>query len=120
MYVYSIVVFRLQNIKLEDTLCPSPASKNLIERLPDSKLQIVVICPYFLQKVQATPASENMLFKIIHPDEILAMLLGVQDHIENDRLSSGEYPPPISIQWSRLGCCETIVMLLAKLTTTER
>lgn len=83
-------VRRLQCIKIEDILIPL-ISNNGYDKCPEARLQIVIVCPLFLQKIQTIPEDEKTLGKVFHADKLVAMMLGVQQHLENERVKTGEY-----------------------------
>nr|CAD7588502.1 unnamed protein product [Timema genevievae] len=70
---------------------------NLEEKMVRVKLQIVIVCPQFLEQVYQHPAPA--LGKLLQPDRVLAMLLGV----EEDNVTEQHRAALITYQqWCRL------------------
>ena len=68
------------------------------ERISSSRLQIVVICPFFLKRVLTRPEQAINLSRHLVPDKVLAMMLGVQE----DHLTTGHKSALISYQeWKK-------------------
>nr|CAD7400142.1 unnamed protein product [Timema cristinae] len=64
-------------VSLEDVVGPGSIPASLEEKMVRVKLQIVIVCPQFLEQVYQHPAPA--LGKLLQPDRVLAMLLGVEE-----------------------------------------
>lgn len=54
------------------------------ERIRSARLQIVVVCPVLLERIQNRPEQATNLSRLLLPDKVLAMMLGVHDSHIND------------------------------------
>lgn len=58
------------------------------DRIRSARLQIVVVCPILLERVQSRPEHASSLSKHLITDKVLAMMLGVHDsHITDTHKS---------------------------------
>lgn len=64
---------------IEDVAENSGLSATLEQRVSSVKLNIVIVCPKFLEHVAAEPKSSAALCSLLTPDRTIAMLLGVMD-----------------------------------------
>lgn len=87
-FYFSFSNFRLQNTKLED-LSYLLAGVNTSIKRPTARLQIVIICPLFVEKIRIAALQDYCFSKILHPDKVLAMMLGVQDDDDNNHMKTG-------------------------------
>ncbi|CAG2068785.1 unnamed protein product, partial [Timema podura] len=69
--------FKVLTVSLEDVVGPGSIPASLEEKMVRVKLQIVIVCPQFLEQVYQHPAPA--LGKLLQPDRVLAMLLGVEE-----------------------------------------
>lgn len=69
----------MQHIGAEDIINSSDDNKLLAQRTAGVKLQLVVVCPGFLEHVAQFPEFSCSLGKLLLPDRTLALLLGVTD-----------------------------------------
>lgn len=77
-------------MKIEDMLCLL-ADVNASVKCPTARLQIVIVCPLFLEKIHIAALQEQCFSKILHPDKVLAMMLGVQDDNDNNHMKTGHF-----------------------------
>lgn len=70
--------FKLVCIKLEDVLTGMTALAQH-DRLSKARLQIVILCPIFLEHIAQSPGPSAVLGNLLQPGRVLAMLLGVTD-----------------------------------------
>ncbi|KAJ8675748.1 hypothetical protein QAD02_011534 [Eretmocerus hayati] len=66
--------FRVSQVTLEEPLGPGAEY-----RLRSSRLQIVVVCPMFLERVLERPEQTSSITRQLCTENVLAMMLGVQD-----------------------------------------
>ncbi|XP_076257684.1 DBB domain-containing protein stumps isoform X2 [Rhynchophorus ferrugineus] len=76
--------FKIQNLFLEDALTPKIEEPKFVEGATGVKLQLVVLCPAFLEFIAEHPEEVSILSKILLPDRTLSLLLGVNDSDLND------------------------------------
>lgn len=62
-----------------------------VEKYPEARVQIVVICPIFLQKIQSIAETETSLGKLFQPEKVVALMLGVLEQLDNDRIRTGNH-----------------------------
>nr|XP_012151400.1 PREDICTED: phosphoinositide 3-kinase adapter protein 1 isoform X2 [Megachile rotundata] len=73
--------FKVRHITVEE----SPAIE---ERIRSARLQIVVVCPVLLERIQSRPEQATNLSRQLIADKVLAMMLGVHDsHITDTHKS---------------------------------
>lgn len=65
------------------------ADVNASVKCPSARLQIVIVCPLFLEKIHIAALQDNCFSKSLHPDKVLAMMLGVQDDTDNNHMKTG-------------------------------
>ncbi|XP_076642587.1 DBB domain-containing protein stumps isoform X2 [Halictus rubicundus] len=71
--------FKVRHITVEETIPPGTE-----ERIRTARLQIVVVCPVLLERVQSRPEHATSLARHLVSDKVLAMMLGVHDsHISD-------------------------------------
>ncbi|XP_068081608.1 uncharacterized protein [Anabrus simplex] len=89
--------FKILCVGVEDVVSSSSISVAMEEKLVRVKLQIVILCPQFLDHVYQHPGT--ILGRILQPDRVLAMLLGVEESSisEQHRAALASYQ-----QWQRL------------------
>ncbi|XP_014213966.1 uncharacterized protein LOC106643378 [Copidosoma floridanum] len=66
--------FRVLQLTFEEQLGPGADV-----RVRNSRLQIVVVCPIFLERVVERPEHATSVTRLLNTDRVLAMMLGVQD-----------------------------------------
>ncbi|XP_063243599.1 phosphoinositide 3-kinase adapter protein 1 isoform X3 [Bacillus rossius redtenbacheri] len=69
---------RVVSVGLEEVAGPRPTPPALQEKLAGAKLQIVIVCPQFLEQA-ANRGVSVALARLLRPDRVLAMLLGVSE-----------------------------------------
>ncbi|XP_022205900.2 phosphoinositide 3-kinase adapter protein 1 isoform X2 [Nilaparvata lugens] len=70
--------FKLVCVRLEDVLVGMTAlAQN--EKLSKARLQIVILCPSFLDQIKKSPGPATALSTLLQPSRVFAMLLGVND-----------------------------------------
>ncbi|CAG9772639.1 unnamed protein product [Ceutorhynchus assimilis] len=90
--------FKIQNLALEDALTPKIEDTKFIEGTTGVKLQLVVVCPEFLDFIAQHPEESASLSKLLLPDRTLALLLGVKDV---DLTDVHKNALPLYFQWQR-------------------
>ncbi|XP_060526369.1 phosphoinositide 3-kinase adapter protein 1 [Cylas formicarius] len=90
--------FKIQNLGLEDLLTNKPQEKDFHEKTSGVKLQLVVVCPSFLEFVAEHCDGVSELTKILQHDRTLALLLGVSDA---DLTETHKKALPTYHQWQR-------------------
>ncbi|XP_050293410.1 uncharacterized protein LOC126733955 isoform X2 [Anthonomus grandis grandis] len=90
--------FKLQNVYLEDSLTPKVKDKTFQESATGVKLQIVVLCPTFLEFISQYPEESQKLTRLLLPDRTLVLLLGVND----SDFEKHKNALPTYFQWKRL------------------
>nr|XP_031841566.1 phosphoinositide 3-kinase adapter protein 1 isoform X2 [Nomia melanderi] len=71
--------FKVRHVTVEETIPPGTE-----DRIRSARLQIVVVCPVLLERVQSRPEHATSLAKHLVCDKVLAMMLGVHDsHISD-------------------------------------
>lgn len=70
---------KVHHLGLEDVIQARGDVRFIAERTASVKLQLIIVCPTLLEKIRDYCASTVALSKIILPDRILALLLGVTD-----------------------------------------
>ncbi|KAJ8875860.1 hypothetical protein PR048_023763, partial [Dryococelus australis] len=90
---------KVLSVSLEEVVGPRSVALALEEKMVHVKLQIVIVCPQFLEHIFQNPGPGTALGKLLQPDRVLAMLLGVsEDHIlEQHRAALMSYQ-----QWRRI------------------
>nr|XP_023016223.1 uncharacterized protein LOC111505611 [Leptinotarsa decemlineata] len=90
--------FKIQYRGVEDTLDKSDEIRELPKKMSGVKLQLVVICPSFLEFVAEHPGECAAMGKLLLADRTLALLLGVTD---NDLTEVHKNVLPTYFQWQR-------------------
>ncbi|XP_048267052.1 phosphoinositide 3-kinase adapter protein 1 isoform X2 [Bombus terrestris] len=71
--------FKVRHVTIEESMQPGTE-----ERIRSARLQIVVVCPILLERVQTRPEHATNLSRQLITDKVLAMMLGVHDsHISD-------------------------------------
>ena len=86
------LVCRVYNLCLEDVIAANGDIRFIWEKTSGVKLQLVVLCPLFLDQIVKHTSKLTSLAKLLHPNRILALLLGVTDDDVLDIHKSGKYP----------------------------
>lgn len=84
-----IIYYRILSLAIEDICQPGPVPKHLEEKLKNAKLEILILCPVFIQYIIQYPEHGIKLAKNVRPDRVLAMLLGVEESTVSDDLKAG-------------------------------
>ncbi|XP_076618941.1 DBB domain-containing protein stumps isoform X1 [Colletes latitarsis] len=71
--------FKVRHITIEETI-PSGTE----DRIRSARLQVVVVCPVLLERVQSRPEHAMNLSRHLVAEKVLAMMLGVHDSHIND------------------------------------
>ncbi|KAG5874718.1 hypothetical protein JTB14_034596 [Gonioctena quinquepunctata] len=71
--------FKIQYRGIEESLNKSDEFKELSRKSSGVKLQLVVVCPSFLEFIAKHPAECSAVGKLLLSDRTLALLLGVTD-----------------------------------------
>lgn len=71
--------FKIMCVGLEDIVGSQVLPLANEERMMNVKLQIVILCPQFLHHIYENPGPATTLGRLLHPDRVLAMLLGVDE-----------------------------------------
>lgn len=67
-------------------------STNAFVKYPSARLQIIIVCPVFLEKIRISPIQQdNPLSKILHLDKVLAMMLGITEDGDDNRMKTSKY-----------------------------
>ncbi|KOC60913.1 Phosphoinositide 3-kinase adapter protein 1 [Habropoda laboriosa] len=75
--------FKVRHVTVEDPMLPGSE-----ERIRSARLQIVVVCPVLLERIQSRPEHATSLSRHLITDKVLAMMLGVHDsHISESHKS---------------------------------
>ncbi|XP_076237197.1 DBB domain-containing protein stumps isoform X2 [Calliopsis andreniformis] len=75
--------FKVRHVTVEETIPPGTE-----DRIRSARLQIVVVCPVLLERVQSRPEHASNLSRQLITDKVLAMMLGVHDsHISDTHRS---------------------------------
>ncbi|XP_076662870.1 DBB domain-containing protein stumps isoform X3 [Andrena cerasifolii] len=75
--------FKVRHVTVEETMPPGTE-----DRIRSARLQIVVVCPVLLERVQSRPEHATGLSRQLITDKVLAMMLGVHDsHISDTHKS---------------------------------
>lgn len=76
--ICDFVSIRLLSVSVEDVLSGVvPASQH--DSIFKARLQLVILCPMFLESLSSSLAPAAMLGTLLQPGHVLAMLLGVSD-----------------------------------------
>ncbi|XP_030756776.1 phosphoinositide 3-kinase adapter protein 1 isoform X2 [Sitophilus oryzae] len=90
--------FKIQKLFLEDALTSKIEDQKFIDGATGVKLQLVVVCPVFLDFISEHPDEVSNLIKVLLPDRTLALLLGVTD---DDLNEAHKKALPSYFQWQR-------------------
>ncbi|KAL1505425.1 hypothetical protein ABEB36_004997 [Hypothenemus hampei] len=90
--------FKIRNLYIEEALTPIIQDKTFIEGTTGVKLQLIVVCPGFLDFIVQHPEESANLTKLLLPDRTLALLLGVTDA---DLTDAHKTALPSYFQWQR-------------------
>ncbi|XP_065212818.1 uncharacterized protein LOC135840298 isoform X2 [Planococcus citri] len=72
----NIPSFKLRSLKLEEIL-ESLLENGTIDKYPEARVQIVVVCPMFVEKIQSIPETETSLGKLFQQEKVVALMLGL-------------------------------------------
>lgn len=67
-------IHRVSQVSIEEALTP-----NIELKIRTARLQIIVVCPMFLERVSERPEQATALSRQLCGERVLAMMLGVQD-----------------------------------------
>ncbi|XP_018564271.1 phosphoinositide 3-kinase adapter protein 1 isoform X2 [Anoplophora glabripennis] len=91
--------FKIQYLDLEEAIKKSPEEyKEVADKTSGVKLQLVVVCPSFLEFISENPEESCNVGKLLLADRTLALLLGVADTDLND---VHKKVLPTYFQWQR-------------------
>jgi len=76
-------------VYLEDVVGPQVLPHAIKAKMTGVKLQIVILCPEFLHHIYENPGPATMLGRLLQPDRVLAMLLGVEDSTVTEQHRAG-------------------------------
>lgn len=76
-------------VGLEDVVGPQVVPLAIEEKMTHVKLQIVIICPQFLHHIYENPGPATTLGRLLQPDRVLAMLLGVDESAVTEQHRAG-------------------------------
>ncbi|PSN40924.1 hypothetical protein C0J52_16272 [Blattella germanica] len=71
--------FKIMCVSLEDVVGSKVLPYGFEEKMTNVKLQIVIICPQFLHHIYENPEPATKLGRLLQPDRVLAMLLGIDE-----------------------------------------
>lgn len=91
--------FKIMCVYLEDVVGPQVVPHAIEAKMMGVKLQIVILCPQFLHHIYENPGPAMTLGRLLQPDRVLAMLLGVEESAvtEQHRAALISYP-----QWQHI------------------
>jgi hypothetical protein len=90
LVIYGILThFRIMCVSLEDVVGPQVVPVATEEKMTHVKLQIVIICPQFLHHIYENPGPATTLGRLLQPDRVLAMLLGVDESAVTEQHRAG-------------------------------
>lgn len=81
----------MQHLGIEDVVGANGDVRYIAERIAGVKLQLVIICPNFLEQISLHPEQVNALGKLLIPDRTLALLLGVTEDDVKDEHKNGKF-----------------------------
>ncbi|KAI4459417.1 bank1/pik3ap1 family member [Holotrichia oblita] len=93
-----IILFRVHHLCIEDIIEANGEIRFILEKTAAVKLQLIVICPDFLDQIAKNLNKMSCLSKLLYPNRILALLLGVTD---NDILDIHKNVLTTYSQWQR-------------------
>jgi len=76
-------------VYLEDVVGPQVVPHAIEAKMMGVKLQIVILCPQFLHHIYENPGPATTLGRLLQPDKVLAMLLGVEDSAVTEQHRAG-------------------------------
>jgi hypothetical protein len=76
-------------VYLEDVVGPQVVPHAIGAKMMGVKLQIVILCPQFLHHIYENPGPATTLGRLLQPDRVLAMLLGVEDSAVTEQHRAG-------------------------------
>ena len=76
-------------VGLEDVVGSKVLPYGFEEKMTHVKLQIVIICPQFLHHIYENPEPATKLGRLLQPDRVLAMLLGVDESAVTEQHRAG-------------------------------
>ncbi|KAK7873874.1 hypothetical protein R5R35_005736 [Gryllus longicercus] len=91
--------YKILNLGVEDIVGTGNMSVAMEEKMVRVKLQIVILCPQFLEHIYDNPAPASILTRLLQPDRVLAMLLGVE---ESNITEQHQAVLPSYQQWQRM------------------
>lgn len=84
-----LTYYRIQRVRLEDVLSDVMSAPRQ-ERCSQARLQIVLICPIFLERVLAHSGRSDCLSALLQPNRMLTLLIGVTDADVTDQHKTGK------------------------------
>lgn len=76
-------------MRLEDVLSDAMSAPRQ-ERCSQARLQIVLVCPMFLERVLAHSGRSDSLSSLLQTNRMLALLVGVTENDITDQHKTGE------------------------------
>ncbi|KRT80625.1 hypothetical protein AMK59_5712 [Oryctes borbonicus] len=71
--------YKVHHLCIEDIIEANGEIRFILEKTAAVKLQLIVICPVFLDQIAKNLNKVSSLSKLLYPNRILALLLGVTD-----------------------------------------
>lgn len=88
--MYIFYHYRIQRVRLEDVLSGGMSAPRQ-ERCSQARLQIVLVCPIFLERVLAHSGRSDTLSALLQTNRMLALLVGVTEADITDQHKTGEF-----------------------------
>lgn len=85
-----LINFRIQRVRLEDVLSGVMSAPRQ-ERCSQARLQIVLVCPIFLERVLAHCGRSDSLSALLQTNRMLALLVGVTEADITDQHKTGDF-----------------------------
>lgn len=80
----------MQHLGIEDVLEANGDIQYIAEKTAGVKLQLIIICPNFLEHISLHPEPASALGKLLLADRTLALLLGVTEEEIKDEHKNGK------------------------------
>ena len=85
--IYCIILFRVRHLPLED-MGDGSLPQHIEDEIYQSRLQIELLSPTLLQFLSRCPTLP--IGRLLHPDRVLAIMLGVKDSLITAEHRSGD------------------------------
>lgn len=76
---------------MEDVVGSTPLSLALEEKMVRVKLQIVIVCSQLLDHIYRHPGPGTNLGRLLQPERVIAMLLGVEEGAVTEQHRAGDF-----------------------------